>query len=309
MALLSVNLAILNFLPVPILDGGCWCFSQSSCSSAGLLGPGARDRVVHRAGDRGRADAVRAAQRRGQISVAALMGTDGPILAIETSTPVARVVVVDPRTGARLGGAEAAAQRHSSNLLRLCAEVLEAAALSVPALGAIACGAGPGSFTGLRVGLAVAKGLAMPFGVPLVLVSSLEALALDVLSVTAPGEMLLPCLDAGKGQIFAQLFERRGDRDVAAMTDEWALLPDAVAPRCPAGGAIAYAGTGARYLDVLAAGFGVRGRWVDCAGPTADAVARRAIERLARGETDDLASAVPSYGRAPDITRPKRPGP
>lgn len=238
------------------------------------------------------------------------MGTDGPILAIETSTPVARVVVVDPRTGARLGGTEAAAHRHSSNLLRLCAEVLQAAALSVPALGAIACGAGPGSFTGLRVGLAVAKGLAMPFGVPLVLVSSLEALAMDMLPMTAPGEMLLPCLDAGKGQIFAQLFERRGDRDVAAVTDEWVLLPDALAPRCSAGVAIVYAGTGAlRYRDVLTAGFGVRGRWVDCAGPTADAVARRATERLARGDTDDLAGAVPSYGRAPDITRPKRPGP
>jgi tRNA threonylcarbamoyladenosine biosynthesis protein TsaB len=235
------------------------------------------------------------------------MGTDGPILAIETSTPIARVVVVDRRTGARLAGAQAEAVRHSSNLLRLCAEVMEAARLSVPALGAIACGAGPGSFTGLRVGLAVTKGLAMPFGIPLVLVSSLEALAMDMLPATAPGETLLPCLDAGKGQIFAQLFERRGDRDVAAVTEEWAVLPDAAAPRSPPALAIAYAGTGAiRYFDVLAAGFGVRGHRVDCAGPTADSVARRATERLARGETDDLATAVPSYGRAPDITRPKR---
>lgn len=239
------------------------------------------------------------------------MGNGGPILAIETSTPVARVVIVDPRTRARLAGADAAASRHSSNLLRLCAEALEAAHVRVPALGAIACGAGPGSFTGLRVGLAVAKGLAMPFGVPLVLVSSLEALALDMLSVTltASGEMLLPCLDAGKGQIFAQLFERRGDGDVAPMTDEWALLPDALAPSCPPGRAIAFGGTGAiRYRDQLAAGLGARGHWVDCAGPTADAVARRGIEKLSRGETDDLAGAVPSYGRAPDITRPKKTG-
>jgi tRNA A37 threonylcarbamoyladenosine modification protein TsaB len=150
----------------------------------------------------------------------------------------------------------------------------------------------------------------MPFGVPLVLVSSLEALALDMLPATAPGKMLLPCLDAGKGQIFAQLFERRGDRDVAAVTDEWALLPDALTSRCPTGAMIVYAGTGAiRFREVLAAGFGAQGQMIDCAGPTADAVARRAIERIARAETDDLASAVPSYGRAPDITRPKRPDP
>ena len=66
----------------------------------------------------------------------------------------------------------------------------------------------------------------MPSNIPLLLVSSLEALALDVLSVTAPGEMLLPCLDAGKGgSSSAWSSERRGDHDVSPVTDEWALLP------------------------------------------------------------------------------------
>ena len=246
--------------------------------------------------------------------------TLAPILAIETSTPVTRVVVVDPGTGSRIAGAEAVSERHSSNLLRLCAQVMEEAGLAISALGAIACGAGPGSFTGLRVGLAVAKGLAMPTQLPLVLVSSLEALALDMAAAAAPGEALisrlpdlpgllfLPCLDAGKGQIFAQLFERRGSVDVAARTDEWSLLPDALVARLPVDLTFAYAGTGAvRFRDALAAGFGARGYAIACGGPTADAVARRAIEKFARGETDDLASAVPSYGRPPDITRPKTP--
>ena len=231
-----------------------------------------------------------------------------PILAIETSTPVTRVVLVDPRTGSRLAGAEAVAERHSANLLRLCAHVMEEAGVTVTALGAIACGAGPGSFTGLRVGLAAAKGLAMPTGLPLVLVSSLEALALDMAATTTPGEILLPCLDAGKGQIFAQIFERRGRDDVAARTEAWSLLPDALAAQLPVDLTFAYAGTGAvRFREALAAGFGDRGHAVVCVGPTADAVARRAIEKLARGETNDLADAVPSYGRPPDITRPKRP--
>ena len=237
------------------------------------------------------------------------VATDGPLLAIETSTPVTRVVLVDARTGARLGGAEAAAERHSANLLRLCVQVLEGAGVTVPGLAAIACGAGPGSFTGLRVGLAVAKGFAIPTGVPLVLVSSLEALALDMLLGPATADLLLPCLDAGKGQIFVQAFRRLGDRDVAPATEAWVVLPGTLAARLPREASVAWAGTGAvRYAETIAAGFGDRGRPLEVAGPTAESVARRALERLARGDTDDLASAVPAYGRDPDITRPKRPG-
>jgi tRNA threonylcarbamoyladenosine biosynthesis protein TsaB len=245
------------------------------------------------------------------------MAIDGPILAIETSTPVTRVVLVDARTGARRGGAEAAAVRHSANVLRLCADVLEGAGVTVAGLGAIACGAGPGSFTGLRVGLAVAKGFAMPTGVPLLLVSSLEALAMDMLAAAIVDDVvLLPCLDGGKGQVFAQAFRRRGDGDgdgnggVEAVTEAWSILPHALpgalAERLPRAGSVAWAGTGAvRYHESLATGFGERGRLLAVAGPTAESVARRARERLALGESDDLASAVPAYGRDPDITRPK----
>jgi tRNA threonylcarbamoyladenosine biosynthesis protein TsaB len=253
------------------------------------------------------------------------------ILAIETSTSVARVGVFDATTGARRAAAEAVSDRHSSNLLRLCVEVTEAAGLAVSALGAIACGAGPGSFTGLRVGFAVAKGLAMPTGVPLLLVSSLEALAWDMSFVAAPGEWLLPCLDAGKGQVFAALFERQvgaagataidvdgavdaaavaAAADIVARSEEWALAPGALSDVVPAELRVLCAGTGAaRYRDGWATGFGARLRFADVAGPSADAVAARALSRFRRGEFADLATAVPAYGRAPDITRPKRPIP
>ena len=101
----------------------------------------------------------------------------GFILAIETATPTARVAVLG-RDGARRAAREATAERHSSNLLRLCDEVLREAGVGPAALDAIACGAGPGSFTGLRVGLAVGKGLALPTERPFFLISSLAALAL-----------------------------------------------------------------------------------------------------------------------------------
>ena len=255
----------------------------------------------------------------------------GPILAIETSTVVARVVVLEMSTGARLAAAEAVAERHSSNLLRLCVETTEKAGVAIVGLGGIACGRGPGSFTGLRVGLSVAKGFAMPTGVPLVMVSSLEALAMDMLPESLPGEWLLPCLDAGKGQVYAALFRapegkgegkgkgesegiREGEADVAAdaptvisRSDEWVVTPELLLGQLPAAGAILTAGPGAlRYRDALVAGLGARGRIVEIAGPSADSVGARARSRLARGQGDDLGAAVPSYGRPPDITPPRR---
>jgi tRNA threonylcarbamoyl adenosine modification protein YeaZ len=251
-----------------------------------------------------------------------------PLLAIETSTPVTRVVLIDADTGARLAGAEAIAERHSSNLLRLCVEVTASAGLEIAALGAVACGAGPGSFTGLRVGLSVAKGLAMPRELPLVVISSLEALALDMLadaSLACPttgaeqsdGPLLIPCIDAGKGQIFAAGFEVApggppgpGASSVVARTAEVSVLPQELGAFIAAlgfpGREVVVAGPGAaRYRQLVLASLAAGGRFAEVAGPTADSVGRRAIERLARGDADDLASVVPTYGRAPDITRPK----
>ena len=241
-------------------------------------------------------------------------GGDGHILAIETATTTARVAVLD-RAGARRAAREATAERHSSNLLRLCDEVLREAGIAPSKLDAIACGAGPGSFTGLRVGLAVGKGLALPTARPFLLVSSLAALALDILRTTdtvPPGSaapIAVPCIDAGKGQIYAGLFRAEGQTLVAAIGEEWVLAPEELLPALPADALLRIAGNGAdRFAGVIDAAIAARGkaRRLAVAGPTADSLGRLALLRLARGEVDSLESAVPSYGRAPDITKPKR---
>jgi tRNA threonylcarbamoyladenosine biosynthesis protein TsaB len=243
------------------------------------------------------------------------------LLALETSTPVARVALFDLETGARLAEASATSERHSSNLLRLCVEVTARANVAIAGLGAIACGAGPGSFTGLRVGFAVAKGFALPFGTPLIAVSSLQVLARDLSAAAEPDEGLLPCLDAGKGQVYAAAFafttpagaiagrgERAPERTVERRSADWVLTPEGVAEVAP--GPLVFAGTGAvRHREALQAGLGARARFVEVAGPSADALAHYAIERFRQGQFEDLNTVVPAYGRAPDITRPKRPGP
>src|SRR4029078_4728032 len=102
-------------------------------------------------------------------------------LCLDTATPTARVAVLDSAGGVRFA-AEATAERHSSHVLPLCAEALRAVGAAPADLAGIACGGGPGSFTGLRVGLSTVKGLALPTGVPLYVVSSLHALAADLLA-------------------------------------------------------------------------------------------------------------------------------
>src|SRR6185369_1741925 len=210
------------------------------------------------------------------------MTTTGLLLAIDTATTTARVAVVDP-SGALLATGEATADRHSSNLLRLCDQALRAAGTTATALGAIACGAGPGSFTGLRVGLAVAKGLALASSPRFVLVSSLRALALDVLAAEgdgagAPEVVACACIDAGKGEVYAASFRAAGAALVEPLTDEWLLAPGDVVARAPAAGRLLVAGNGAlRYAAVIDPALAARGagaRRADVAGPSAGAVAR-----------------------------------
>ena len=153
----------------------------------------------------------------------------------------------------------------------------------------------------MRVGLAVAKGLALPSGVPLHLVSSLEALALDILESAGPEATAVPCLDAGKGEVYVGAFVAGGDELVRE------VLP---ACRLPVADVVAWvgelsqpllAGNGfARHQSVLAAL-----PLAATAGPTARSIGRLALLQRARGEVADLERSVPFYGRPPDITMKK----
>jgi tRNA threonylcarbamoyladenosine biosynthesis protein TsaB len=96
---------------------------------------------------------------------------------------------------------------HSADLLPTLAELLEQGGTGWDDVTAIAVGVGPGTFTGLRIGIATARGLAQGLGVPLHPVSSLEALAASIAAGAGavPGTPILPLIDAKRGQVFASL--------------------------------------------------------------------------------------------------------
>ncbi|HEY4394206.1 MAG TPA: tRNA (adenosine(37)-N6)-threonylcarbamoyltransferase complex dimerization subunit type 1 TsaB [Polyangia bacterium] len=227
-------------------------------------------------------------------------------LCLDTSTSTARVAILDAEAGVRFSG-EFTADRHAAHLLPLCAEALRAAGVTPAALAGIACGGGPGSFTGLRVGLAAAKGLALPTGVSLYVVSSLEALALDILNAgdAAPGSAAIPSLDAGKGEVYVAGYVADVEHRVRELAPVARLAPAAVPAwlkQLPSL-TVQAAGNGAvRYPTAFAAA-----RIADVAGPTAVSVGTLALLQRARGEAADLATAVPFYGRPPDITVKRSP--
>jgi tRNA threonylcarbamoyladenosine biosynthesis protein TsaB len=227
-------------------------------------------------------------------------------LCLDTSTPTARVAILDgdPQSAQAVRfAAEATAERHAGHLLPLCAEALGAAGVAPGDLAGIACGGGPGSFTVRRVVLSVAKGLAMPTGVPLHVVSSLEALALDILGMPprSPGTAI-PCLDAGKGEIYVAAYVADPERLVREVAPSARLAPAAFGAWVAALDRPLVAGNGAaRHRAALAAS-----ELVDVPGPTAVSVGRLALLQRARGEASDLAAAVPFYGRPPDITVKKQ---
>jgi tRNA threonylcarbamoyladenosine biosynthesis protein TsaB len=93
-------------------------------------------------------------------------------------------------------------------------------------LGAIGVTMGPGSFTGVRIGIATAKGLAYGLGIPLVAVSTLAAMAAALLAETSACEHAIPVLDARRGEVYAAVYRRAGCW-VEPLNEPAVLPPDA----------------------------------------------------------------------------------
>lgn len=123
------------------------------------------------------------------------------ILALETSGELCSVALW--RDGEVVSREVAAGQRHSELLLPMVDELLAGQGLTVRNVGAVAFGAGPGSFTGLRIACGVAQGIAFGAGLPVVGVSTLLALA-----EAAEADRVVCCLDARMGEVYHAAYER-----------------------------------------------------------------------------------------------------
>ena len=224
------------------------------------------------------------------------------VLGLDTATPstVAGVLVDDAVFEVRDDPAPGARPAHAARLLAAAEEALAAAGVGWEAVERLAVGLGPGSFTGLRIGIATARALAQARGLPVAGVSSLEALARG-----AAGPLVLAAIDARRGEVFATL-RPRGQTPLRAVEGfaPAATRPDALAERLRAMPAAPLCvGDGAvRFRDSLEAA-GAR------VPPDSDGVHRLRAEHVCRlgaeGSLTDRDALLPHYLREPDAV-PRR---
>jgi tRNA threonylcarbamoyladenosine biosynthesis protein TsaB len=118
-------------------------------------------------------------------------------------------------------------------LLPLVARVMDEAGVGWPEIDRIAVGVGPGTFTGLRIGIATGRALAVARALPLVGVSTLESVALAA-ARSEPGrdaELVAAVLDARRREVFAAMWRRSGDGLGERLLDPVAIAPDLLAER------------------------------------------------------------------------------
>lgn len=225
------------------------------------------------------------------------------ILLIETSSHRCDVAIA---AGEKLlverGSLDLHGYQHAEKLHVYIEGALSEAQFSVADLDAIAISVGPGSYTGLRIGLAAAKGLAQPHRLPLVAYSSLEALAVaarELHSALDASDRIWAAMDARRMEVYSAVFNGKGERlteDAPQLLEETPVHPEASSGR-----------------RVLGVGDGVEKACAEWPGlkvvPVAYAHARHglplALKALKANSLEDLASLTPAYLKAYRAGSPK----
>jgi len=204
--------------------------------------------------------------------------------ALDTSTEWCSVALW--RDGEIAGAERRAGNRHSELALPMLQGVLNKFQVAPEELDAVAFGAGPGSFTGLRIACGIAQGLAVPRGIPVLGVSTLEALAEE-----SGAPRVVACIDARMREVYYAALQRdaRGEGRWREVIPARCAAPATV--EVPPGDWIG-AGNGFAVYGNL----GLK-TVLPQVHPTALAVARLAAPRLAAGEGVDAALAAPVYVR------------
>lgn len=183
---------------------------------------------------------------------------------------------------------------HAERIMQLIEDALRNSGVTIRALDAIAVSIGPGSFTGLRIGLSVAKGFVYALDKPLVAVPTLRALAQRAVDANAVStRFILPAIDARRDEVYCQLFRREGDR----------IVPEGEERDYRLGSLVEQLGekeitvTGDAAQKVKAATRGVAWKFVEgefarCSATTAALIGE---EKLMRGDVADAATLEPTY--------------
>lgn len=217
------------------------------------------------------------------------------VLALDSSTEACSVALLsDAGISSQY---EIIGRGHAEHLLPMIDSLLLESGLTIRDMDLFAYGAGPGSFTGIRIGAAMMQGLALAREKKLVAVSSLSALA------SMHRGTVLSVIDARMGQVYYSLFQSTVGDLHEQLGEAGVLSPEQI--QLPAAGDITVVGTGwDSYRDVFMAMATpdrvIRG--IDSEYPHAESIARLALQEYSAGKATDPADALPQYVRN-DVAR------
>ena len=223
------------------------------------------------------------------------------ILAIDSSTPAAGIALLDDEHLIREEFINYK-KNHSETLMPLVDELLRGCDRTLADLTALAVTIGPGSFTGLRIGLAAIKGLSLAAAKPVVGISTLDVLAHNIFCSDA---LVCPLLNARKQEVYTALYDNRGGYS-RRLSGEIACAPQELADRALS----AAQENGLRRIILLGDGYDpYRHIFGDCLQerlvvvpphlmlPRASALASLARARVLRADFDEIMHLRPSYVR------------
>ena len=147
------------------------------------------------------------------------------ILCLETATPVCSVALNSACCTLAMRETEGQ-NAHSEKITNFIREVMEEAKINYPQLDAVAVSQGPGSYTGLRIGVSTAKGICYAADLPLMAIDTLEAMAYGMKdklgSQIGPDDLLIPMIDARRMEVYASVFDANLNKinDTAALVIE-----------------------------------------------------------------------------------------
>lgn len=217
------------------------------------------------------------------------------LLAIETSSLVSSVALLHENT-LRAELTIQARLTHSEQLMPHIADMLDKASVLKEQIDSIAVAVGPGSFTGLRIGLATAKGLAYAWDVPIAGVSTPECLAWNCLGCS---DRICALIDAQKGNVYASLYEWKRN-ELIELEDVHVAPLDTVLDNLAASGMpVVFAGDGALLgrERITAKSELFRMAPATMVIPRAGSVALAGAAKLAAGLADDCMTLTPAYKR------------
>lgn len=212
------------------------------------------------------------------------------ILLIESSTAVCSVALVS--SGKILAVREISeANIHAEKLTVFCEEVMKEAGISFSNLDAVAVSKGPGSYTGLRIGVSAAKGICYALNKPLIAIGTLEAMAAGMKSEAQSGDLLCPMIDARRMEVYCAIYDQNGNEKQAVaplVLDENSFADLLAAER------IWFSGDGMPKSKELLSRF-PNALFTESGMPSAKHLAALAEKKFAASEFEDLAYFEPFY--------------